>query len=287
MATKEGPLTSPTPPPAKAQMKVLLLGLPLTNTASLTTALRQLGHNPYTMRHLASSPSHIDIWTAAIPSTSHTATSLPLAVTNLLSQHDAVADLPACMFAPQLIAAYPEAKVILTTREYGEWERAMQESVWLLFTWRLFQLVRFTGLSQMAPLIRLLHGLFGMHNGNVYAGPDARRAAEAHNARVRALVPTERLLEIDAGEEVGWERLCGFLGEERPAGVKFPRVKEDGAMRRGLEGTWGAMVRYLVLMVGLNGVVIALSIAAWVYADELRGVRDVWVLGPVKEYLEK
>jgi hypothetical protein len=57
-------------------------------------------------------------------------------------------------------------------------------------------------------------------------------------------------------------------------------------MRRGLEGTWGAMVRYLVLMVGLNGVVIALSIAAWVYADELRGVRDVWVLGPVKEYLQ-
>jgi hypothetical protein len=281
MAIKEEPL-----PPKDAQMKVLLLGLPLTNTASLTTALRHLGHNPYTTRHLASSPSHMDIWTAAIPSTTHTATTLPLAVSNILSAHDSVADLPACMFAPQLIAAYPEAKVILTTREYGDWERAMQDSVWLLFTWRLFQLVRVTGLSQMAPLIRLFHRLFGMHNGNVYGGPEARRAAEAHNARVRALVPRERLLEIDAGEEVGWERLCGFLGEERPEGVRFPRVKEEGAMRRGLEGTWSAMVRYLVLMLGLNGVVIALSIAAWVYADELRGVRDVWVLGPVKEYLQ-
>ena len=283
MATKEATVLP------KAEMKILLLGLPLTNTASLTTALRHLGHNPYTMRNLASSPSHIDIWTSAIPSSSHTASTLPLALTNILSAHDSVADLPACMFAPQLIAAYPHAKVILTTRESSEWERAMQNSIGQLFTSRLFVLARLTNLSQMAPLIRLLHALFGMHNGNIYSGPEARHAAEAHNTLIRGLVPQERLLEIDAAEDVGWDTLEAFLGEggKRPEGKAFPRVKEEEPMRKGLEAAWGAMARYLVLMVGLNGVVVALSVAAWVYAEELRGVRDVWVLGPVKAYLEK
>ncbi|KAF1361525.1 hypothetical protein EJ07DRAFT_73211, partial [Lizonia empirigonia] len=222
-------------------MRVLVLGLPRTNTSSLISALRTLGYNPYTMRSLVTNPTHMPVWQEAVNSTQY-ASGLPLTINDILADYDAIADLPGCMFAEQLISAYPGVKVILTTRRYQEWEKSMQESIWVLFTWRLFELCRLTGLSKMAPLIRLLHSLFGVHNGNQYGGYETRRAYERHNDRVRELVARERLLEIDAEDESGWGELCGFLGEERPE-VEYPGLKEDTAMRAGLEQTWLSMVR--------------------------------------------
>lgn len=265
-------------------MRVLVLGLPRTNTSSLISALRTLGYNPYTMRSLVTDPTHIPVWQEAVNSTQY-ASGLPLTINDILTDYDAIADLPGCMFAEQLISAYPGAKVILTTRRYQEWEKSMQESIWVLFTWRLFELCRLTGLSKMAPLIRLLHSLFGVHIGNQYGGYETRRAYERHNEIVRELVARERLLEIDADDESGWGELCGFLGEERPE-VEYPRLKEDTAMRAGLEQTWLSMVRYLVLMVVLPGVVMVIGAVLYMYTDDLRGVRDQWILDPLKQYLD-
>lgn len=266
-------------------MRVLVLGLPRTNTTSLVSALRTLGYNPYTMRTLVTTPSHMQVWREAADSTQH-ARGLPLPVNDLLAPHDAIADLPGCMFAPQLIEAYPSAKVILTTRRYDAWHRSMQESIWVLFTWRLFDLCRLTGLSALAPLIRLLHALFAVHNGNQYEGYETRQAFEKHNERVRELMSRERLLEIDAEDECGWGELCGFLGVERPQGVEYPRLKEDMAMRAGLEQTWWSMVRYLFLMVALPGIVLVAAGALYLYSDDLRNVRDVYVIAPLKEYMD-
>lgn len=41
----------------------------------------------------------------------------------LLGHCQAVCDLPAAAFAPELIAAYPKAKVILTTRDPESWHK--------------------------------------------------------------------------------------------------------------------------------------------------------------------
>ena len=268
----------------KLPMRILALGLPRTNTSSLISALRTLGYNPYTMRSLVTSPSHIPVWQEAVNSTKY-ASGLPLTINDILSSYDAVVDLPGCMFAEQLIEAYPDAKVILTTRRYEEWERSMQESIWVLFTWRLFEVCRVLGVSQMAPLIRLLHLLFGVHNGNQYDGIETRRAYERHIERVKELVSRERLLEIDAEDDMGWDELCGFLGEEKPVG-EYPKLKEDTAMRAGLEQTWYSMVRYLILMVVLPGIVLVSGAVLYLYADDLRAARDQWIFAPLKEYLD-
>ncbi|KAH6629469.1 hypothetical protein C7974DRAFT_186883 [Boeremia exigua] len=278
-------LTPKSAPGRRIPMRVLVLGLPRTDTASLISALRQLGYNTYTMRSLVTNPSHISIWQEAANSTQH-ASGLPLPINDILSDYDALADLPGCMFAPQLIEAYPNAKVILTTRPYEKWERSMQDSIWVLLTWRLFEACRVLGLSQMAPLMRLLHVLFGVHNGNQYGGYETRRAYERHNEKVRELVSRERLLVIDAEDESGWNELCGFLGRERPEGVQYPRLKEDTAMRAGLEQTWFSMVRYLLLMVVLPGIVLVCGTLLYTYADDLRSARDQLILEPLKEYLD-
>ncbi|KAJ8112426.1 hypothetical protein OPT61_g5200 [Boeremia exigua] len=273
-------------PGRRIPMRVLVLGLPRTNTASLISALRRLDYNPYTMRSLVTNPDHIPAWQKAANSTQR-APGLPLPINDILSDYDALADLPGCILAPQLIAAYPDAKVILTTRRYETWERSMQESIWVLFTWRLFELCRVLGVSQMAPLIRLLHTLFGVHNGNQYGGNATRRAYEAHNEKVRELVSRDKLLEIDAEDESGWNELCVFLGREKPEGVEYPRLKEDTAMRAGLEQTWYSMVRYLLSMVLFQGLVLVGVALAYAYADNLRDIRDQLILKPLREYLDK
>lgn len=265
-------------------MRVLILGLPRTNTSSLVSALRTLGYNPYTMRSLLTSPSHIPVWREAVDSTQHSP-GLPVTINDILANYDAIADLPGCMFASQLISAYPDARVILTTRRYEDWERSMQGSIWVLFTWRLFELCRVLGVSQMAPLMRLLHALFEVHNGNQYGGPEAREKYEEHNRRVRETVARYRLLEIDADDESGWDELCRFLGKGRP-GVEYPRVQEDTAMKAGLEAAWWGMVRYLALMVVLPGVVFIIGALLYFYADDLRMARDQWIFAPLKEYLD-
>ncbi|KAJ4985079.1 hypothetical protein SVAN01_09450 [Stagonosporopsis vannaccii] len=283
--TEEDPVSKPVAG-RNVPMRVLVLGLPRTNTASMISALRQLGYNTYTMRSLVTNPSHIPVWQEAANSTQHAA-GLPLSINELLSDYDALADLPGCMFAPQLIEAYPTAKVILTTRKYEAWERSMQNSIWVLFTWRLFELCRVLGVSQMAPLMSLLHVLFGVHNENQYGGDETRIAYEAHNERVRDLVSGERLLEIDAEDESGWNELCGFLGREQPEGREYPRLKEDTAMRAGLEQTWYSMVRYLLMMILLPGLVLVGGAILFAYADDLRSARDQFILAPLKDYLDK
>jgi hypothetical protein len=41
-----------------------------------------------------------------------------------------VSDLPAAVFSDELIAAYPDAKVILTTRDEDKWFQSMKDTIY-------------------------------------------------------------------------------------------------------------------------------------------------------------
>jgi hypothetical protein len=284
--------------PRTQPMRVLVLGMPRTGTSSLIIALRTLGYTPYHMRSILTNPAEIPLWHEAVNTTLVAPAQRPAAQRNLapytkadfdklLGDCDTVADLPGCIFAQQLLEAYPEAKVILTTRAYDDWEASMQESLWCFLTWRLFAACRVLGLTQMAPLMRFLHAVFRVHNGNHYGGPAARDAYKTHYDTIRSLVPAERLLEVEAEKELGWERLCAFLGNGRtPPSMEYPKTVEDAAMRATLEKAWRGMVRYMAMMVVLPGLVVVLAVAFFFYYSELVALRDEWVLGPLKAYLD-
>ena len=57
---------------------------------------------------------------------------------------------------------------------------------------------------------------------------DAKRAYEAHNANVRANVPTERLVDWQPGD--GWEPICQALGMPVPD-TPFPHVNTTDEFR--------------------------------------------------------
>lgn len=280
----------------KKPMRVLVLGMCRTGTTTLSAAMRKLDFTTHQMRDILVKPTELALWQEAInvtllPPQERPAKQRELLpygkaeFDKLLGDYDAVMDLPGCVFAKELIKAYPDAKVILTTRNYKSWEHSMQESIWCLDTWSLFKLCRILNITHMAPLVRFVHTVFRVHNGNNYGGPSANDAYEKHYSEVRSLVPKEQLLEVGTIAELEWEPLCEFLGSNVPTS-QFPRLNEEKALRENLESTWWSMVRYLVLMICLPSLVTIGAILLYMYMDNIRAYRDQWMIGPLKSYLE-
>jgi hypothetical protein len=279
----------------KKPMRILVLGMCRTGTTSLSTALRKLGYTPHQMRAVLANPAELALWQEAINTTLLPPSSRPNSqkamapygkpeFDKLLSEYDVVMDIPGCVFAKQLVEAYPDAKVILTTRDYASWEQSMQESIWCLCTWRFFAIARYFNITAMAGLMRLVHSIFRVHNGNAYGGPKAKEAYERHYEDVRSMVPKERLLEVDP-EELSWEPLCEFLGREVPE-EKFPKLQDEKAMRENLENAWWGMVQYCLLMLVAPGGAIFLGLMFYNWVDILREVRDEYILFPIGRYLK-
>ena len=141
----------------------------------------------------------------------------------LLGHCQAVCDWPAVAFAPELIAAYPEAKVILTNRDVHSWHASTMKTVY----WRVMdpELQTLQHLSWAAgyyyPMLRKFFDCF-FEADFVARGKDIYLR---HYRDVRALVPKENLLEFQVKD--GWEPLCAFLGERVPYGRKFPHVNDN------------------------------------------------------------
>jgi len=279
----------------KKPMRVLVLGMCRTGTTSVSVALRKLGYTPHQMREVLMNPEDLSLWQEGINLTLVAPEDRPVGLRNqapygkaefdkLLGDYDVVMDVPGCVFARELIEAYPDAKVILTTRDYTSWEASMQESIWCLCTWRLFAMARYFNATQMAPLIRLMHSIFKAHNGNMYGGPGSKTAYENHYNTVRTIVPKGQLLEVDP-DAMTWDPLCKFLDCE-VLKEPFPRLKDEKAMRQYLENVWWGMVQYCVLMLALPLGVILLAIVFYHYIDAFREMRDEYILMPIKSYLD-
>lgn len=242
---------SPRPPPhlIKGSLAsgegVLLLGLFRSGTKSLCQALRVLG---YEHIHHASEDHDGDSWDriaeaarATFPILRSRAEGKPTKPRGLgragwdrvFGEYQAVSDA-AAVFAPELVAAYPRARVVLVQRDFGGWLASVDEVIItpLLDPRRkmLYDLVvrPVRELHFYVGLRAVCMGLFGAATAEG-ARRGARGVWEAHHEAVRRMVPAGRLLDFGPGEEVGWERLCAFLGREVPVGVEFPRVNSRGA----------------------------------------------------------
>jgi hypothetical protein len=282
----------------KIPVRILVLGMCRTGTTSLSIALRKLGFTPHHMRNILASPKDIPLWQEAINLTllspqdrpSHQKNRAPYGKAEfdkLLGDYDVVMDVPGCIFAKELIEAYPDAKVILTTRDYASWEESMQESIWCLCTWRLFAMARYFNLTAMAPLMRLMHSIFRAHNGNNYGGPKAQAAYEAHYDLVRATVPKDKLLEFDPdADDTTWHPLCKFVNIKVPEEA-WPQLKDERGMRQNLEHAWWGMVQYCGLMMVLPTGVALLCLVFYQYLDAFREMRDEYILMPIKAFLDQ
>ncbi|KAJ7206373.1 hypothetical protein GGX14DRAFT_457666, partial [Mycena pura] len=116
-------------------LEVLGLGFSRTGTSSLTAmrdALEMLGYN--VTNHgfrVGPNPNERALWTKAVNAKFYGKGNRygRMEWDQLLGHCMAVTDVPHILFAEDLIAAYPDAKVILTTRDPEEWWRSYSSTV--------------------------------------------------------------------------------------------------------------------------------------------------------------
>ena len=167
---------------------------------------------------------------------------------------------------PELIAAYPEAKVIVSEREAQAWLKSVQASIGkfsrggniLFFILRSLDTAFLRRWLPMADWCT--RGAWGQ------AGYEDKEHAikvykELHE-EVRRLVPKEsgRLLEYKLG--MGWEPLCEFLGTEVPS-KPFPKINESAEFEERMQLIIKmAMIRVAKQYMPFVGVV-AVTVGAW------------------------
>lgn len=213
-------------------MKIIGAGFGRTGTSSLKVALEELGFGPcYHMTEVFAHPEHAESWDAARRGEK-------VDWDGLLDEYHAAVDWPACTFYEELMAKYPDAKVLLSVRDPERWYESTRDTI--------YELSKLTVISPFSrPTFRLV-GLFAPGLGKIFRMNTrliwddtfdgrfedrdyAKSVFERHNAEVRRKVPPEKLLVYEVKD--GWGPLCEFLGVEAPD-KPFPRLNDTAEMRQ-------------------------------------------------------
>jgi hypothetical protein len=199
-------------------LQVIGAGFGRTGTLSLKLALEELGFGPcYHMIETRKHSSHDAMWRAL-------ATGQSDDWRGILHGYRSSVDWPAIFIWRELIAANPDAKVILTIRDPESWYESASKTIFQRMS--EYEAARTERRASADPIRRdhmqmvnavVLHGAFG---GDLSLD-HAIQVFEAHNAEVRRTVPPERLLVYEAGQ--GWAPLCAFLDVPEP-GIPYPKV---------------------------------------------------------------
>lgn len=220
-------------------MKVIAPGLPRTGSTSIAEALTILGFK--NVHHCSKAINRQADWQVlnraadATFSCLPTYTGVPFTRENwdeLYGDCEATTDA-ASMFGPELIAAYPEAKVILVERDYDKWHSSIFDSlmpvVWgRVTTFSVCYIEPLLGSVMGQATRKLILGLFSARTPDE-ARANARETYLNHGRRIRELVPPENLLVYRLGD--GWEPICEFLGKDVPD-QEFPWLNEATMLRK-------------------------------------------------------
>lgn len=241
-------------------MKVLALGLGRTGTASLRVALKQLGYDDtyHMMNASVENPPDCLCWMDAFAAKYEGKGKFGRKEWDaLLGDCMAVCDWPAVAFAEELIKTYPDAKVILTTRDVDTWHASVMKTVdWRANDPELKALAKVDWAAGLYhPMLRSFWDYFFYGDFEKYG----KQRYHDYYEEVRSLVPPENLLEYKIS--AGWGPLCEYLGEPVPD-TPFPRSNDtDSFVQRCRASNRRQMMNVVVktLVVGVPVVATAVS----------------------------
>lgn len=199
-------------------LQVVGAGLGRTGTQSLQFALPQLlGGRCYHMTEVFGRPDDIPIWQRAVDG------ELP-DWDALFSDYTAAVDWPVAAFWRELAAHYPDALVLLSVRDDADkWWKSAHDTIFEISNHPIPDDPIF------GPQLRMVRAMLTTRFTPDWLDADAAKAAyEAHNERVRATIPPERLLVWHPGD--GWDPICAALGLAVPA-EPFPHANSTADFR--------------------------------------------------------
>ena len=199
-------------------IKIIGAGLPRTGTNTLKQSLEQLGYkHVYHMKELLVNPDKLHYW-KTLEETGDTDWDA------LYNGYDGTVDFPGYPWYEEHMKRYPDAKVILTVRDFESWYKSVDSTVFragpqtpgekikmlskLLFNSRARKVVKVIKWFKKVFFANELQGKFEDKDF-------AQQFWEGHLAKVKANVPADKLLVYDVRD--GWGPLCAFLGKPEPA----------------------------------------------------------------------
>lgn len=205
-------------------MKVFGAGFGRTGTMSLKFALEKLGIGPcYHMREVVSRPSHIKLWYDISRGEEYPNWN------RLFSGFNSAVDFPVCLFYKQLINKFPDAKFILTLRDFDTWYKSTANTIYkvptILPDW--FERVVYPIRMFIVMQVNLIW--VGLFKNNFSDRESTKLVYYEHIESVKKIIPVDKLLIYNVKE--GWEPLCEFLDVDVP-GIPFPKVNDTAEMLR-------------------------------------------------------
>jgi hypothetical protein len=202
-------------------LKVIGAGLGRTGTMSLKFALEHIGFGPcyHMIEFMSHVPRDLPRWLDVIDGRPDWDA--------VFDGYASTVDYPGCTYWRELFARWPNAKVILTTRDPDSWFESANETVLS---------PRMRNMLAQSPITQFMEATVNRDFGD---GIEDRAFMvdyfQRWNEQVIADVPTEKLLVFQAKD--GWEPLCRFLGVPVPP-EPYPRINSREDMnRRVTEGT--------------------------------------------------
>lgn len=193
-------------------LQVIGVGLHRTGTLSIKVALERLGFGPcYHGFEYAGRRDQAQLWKDALDRDGDVDWEL------IFGDYRAAMDWPMIYFWDKVVAAHPDAKVLLTERDPETWFDSHFEGIQSIFQRQE------AGAMPTDPQLTdlLLNVMFAKFSDRPFERDHAIKVFNQHYAQVRDTVPSERLLVYRAAD--GWGPLCRFLDVEVPD-EPFPRI---------------------------------------------------------------
>ncbi len=194
-------------------LKVIGAGFGRTGTSSLKLALERLGFGPcYHMSEVLLVKGRLDQWLQAVNGAPDWDA--------IYDGYAAAVDWPTATYWRELAEHYPDAKIILSSRDPEKWFASTQETILSPQMWAMMEGTRFGDMAAKA-----INALF---DHKIHDHDTLLRVFAENEAAVKAAIPPERLLVFEAKD--GWAPLCDFLGVATPD-EPYPRVNSKEEMQ--------------------------------------------------------
>ncbi|KAI9491219.1 P-loop containing nucleoside triphosphate hydrolase protein [Zychaea mexicana] len=209
-----------------APLEVIGAGLSRCGTDSLRVALNMLGYNTHHMRELLETDGHPEVFEEAYKNPEK-----PVDWDSVYEGFSAAVDCPSIFVLPRLFKKYPDAKVILTKRDFDSWYKSVSNTIFHLHDQLPENPQEFAVRTRRMVKTIWLNGSFQDMQKFKDEPELIKTRFEAHNAWVVENVPADRLLVLDLRDGINWDKLCAFLGKPIPD-EPYPRINSTQSLNK-------------------------------------------------------